>query len=112
MPRETLTRIPAGPSASGGEEAAMSGTSGWFPDPSGRHQQRWFDGTTWTGHVADGGARADDPLLALSWRGDRLDERSARANVLVLQALVRHRHAAVAAALALSAQEIAEGIDA
>ena len=39
-----------------------TGTSGWFPDPSGRHQQRWYDGTAWTGHVADGGARADDPL--------------------------------------------------
>jgi hypothetical protein len=41
----------------------MSGsTSGWYPDPSGRHQQRWYDGTAWTGHVADGGARGDDPL--------------------------------------------------
>jgi hypothetical protein len=42
----------------------MSGTtSGWFPDPSGRHQQRWYDGTAWTGHVADGGARGDDDPL-------------------------------------------------
>jgi hypothetical protein len=41
----------------------MSGTtSGWYPDPSGRHEQRWYDGTTWTGHVADRGVTSDDPL--------------------------------------------------
>jgi hypothetical protein len=41
----------------------MSGTtSGWYPDPAGRHEQRWYDGTAWTDHVVDGGARAEDPL--------------------------------------------------
>ena len=28
-------------------------TPAWRPDPTGRHAQRWFDGTRWTEHVAD-----------------------------------------------------------
>ena len=27
---------------------------GWFPDPNGRHQWRWWDGAIWTNHVANG----------------------------------------------------------
>lgn len=27
------------------------GSEGWYPDPSGRHAQRYFDGTVWTDHV-------------------------------------------------------------
>lgn len=26
---------------------------GWYPDPNGRHAHRWWDGETWTAHVAD-----------------------------------------------------------
>jgi hypothetical protein len=35
---------------------------GWHPDPAGRHQYRWWDGSTWTDRVADGGQDAVDPL--------------------------------------------------
>jgi hypothetical protein len=35
----------------------------WAPDPYGRHQVRYFDGRTWTGHVADDGRPTFDPLL-------------------------------------------------
>jgi hypothetical protein len=35
---------------------------GWFPDPHGRHQQRYWDGSTWTANVADGGATSTDPV--------------------------------------------------
>lgn len=38
--------------------------SGWFPDPHGRHDHRWFNGTAWTADVADGGQRFIDPLGA------------------------------------------------
>jgi len=34
----------------------------WYPDPSGRHQHRFWDGMTWTPHVADQGHTAFDPL--------------------------------------------------
>jgi len=29
--------------------------SGWYPDPYGRHEQRWWDGNAWTAHVSDQG---------------------------------------------------------
>ncbi len=36
---------------------------GWVRDPSGRYQQRYFDGTRWTEHVADEyGRRSTDPV--------------------------------------------------
>ncbi len=38
--------------------------SNWYPDPSGRHEVRYWDGEAWTGHVADGGVPAEDPLPA------------------------------------------------
>ena len=34
---------------------------GWFIDPSGRHEQRYWSGTEWTEHVTDGGAPGIDP---------------------------------------------------
>jgi hypothetical protein len=33
----------------------------WYPDPSGRHGYRFWDGAGWTPHVADGGQIAFDP---------------------------------------------------
>jgi hypothetical protein len=36
--------------------------AGWNPDPSGRHQHRWWDGSQWTASVADNGVTTDDPL--------------------------------------------------
>jgi hypothetical protein len=27
--------------------------AGWYPDPTGRHERRWWDGTAWTHEVAD-----------------------------------------------------------
>ena len=35
---------------------------GWFPDPTGRHDHRWWDGAAWTAHVADAGQAGSDPL--------------------------------------------------
>lgn len=45
----------------------MSGASAappanWYPDPTGRHQLRYWDGAQWTEHVSTGGATAVDPL--------------------------------------------------
>jgi uncharacterized protein YxjI len=33
---------------------------GWYPDPFGRHETRWWDGTRWTEHVASHGRQAVD----------------------------------------------------
>ena len=45
----------------GSERAAIPGArvvapanpAGWFPDPGGAHDHRYWDGTRWTEHVAD-----------------------------------------------------------
>ena len=34
----------------------------WYPDPTGRHEVRYFDGMTWTEHVANNGLTAFDPI--------------------------------------------------
>lgn len=36
--------------------------AGWFADPVGRHEQRWWDGRAWTARVADDGRTSPDPL--------------------------------------------------
>ena len=33
----------------------------WLADPTGRHELRYFDGSGWTEHVADGGVISSDP---------------------------------------------------
>ena len=43
-------------------DATQRWPPGWFPDPTGRHDHRWWDGAAWTGHVADAGVAAHDPL--------------------------------------------------
>lgn len=35
---------------------------GWYPDPSGRHQLRYFDGRHWADLVVDGKEHSTDPL--------------------------------------------------
>ncbi len=38
--------------------------AGWHPDPTGRHEFRWFNGERWTADVAARGVRSIDPLGA------------------------------------------------
>jgi hypothetical protein len=35
---------------------ATATPAGWYPDPQGSGQQRYWDGTTWTDHTAPGGS--------------------------------------------------------
>ena len=41
---------------------AASPAAGWYPDPTGRHQVRYWDAARWTEHVSDDGVAAVDPL--------------------------------------------------
>lgn len=48
------------PPASGSAPAAPP--AAWHPDPTGRHQHRYWDGARWTDWVADGGEQGRDPV--------------------------------------------------
>ncbi len=53
-------------STPGGMGAAAAGAggqpAGWHPDPSGRHQHRWWDGQRWTDDVSTNGTTSTDPV--------------------------------------------------
>ncbi len=40
----------------------MNHPAAWHPDPTGRHQYRYWDGNEWTSHVADNGVAGVDQL--------------------------------------------------
>ena len=51
-----------------------SGTPGWYPDPEARHESRYWDGSTWTAHVADNGVASNElppPIVPASDGADR-----------------------------------------
>ena len=62
------------------ESHAQAVPPDWHPDPAGRHQYRYWDGRSWTDHVADNGQQAIDPLVAFGQSGAREidDEDSAK----------------------------------
>lgn len=45
-------------------QAAPPAAGAWHPDPAGRHQLRWFDGSSWTPSVSDDGVTSTDPLAS------------------------------------------------
>ncbi len=56
--------------AGGDESGAAQGSagaapSGWYPDPSGRHEQRYWHDGRWTEQVGDGGRRSVDALTPM-----------------------------------------------
>ncbi|HEX2578136.1 MAG TPA: DUF2510 domain-containing protein [Aquihabitans sp.] len=53
---------PATAAAAATPAPATAGPAGWHPDPAGRHEQRYYDGSTWTEHVVDAGTQTTDPL--------------------------------------------------
>lgn len=42
----------------------MSTPANWYPDPSGRHQVRYWDGNAWTDHVSNNGIQGTDSVNA------------------------------------------------
>ncbi len=52
----------------------MSSTpAAWHPDPTGRHEYRYWDGQSWTDHVSNGGITGSDPVQQGPTRLDRVD---------------------------------------
>jgi hypothetical protein len=37
----------------------------WLPDPTGRHEYRWWEGDRWSSVVADGGVESEEPVPGL-----------------------------------------------
>jgi Protein of unknown function (DUF2510) len=64
IPAPAAAPAPAGaPAAPATAPAATPAPSapGWAADPFGRHQWRYWDGSRWTDHVADGSTQSTDP---------------------------------------------------
>ena len=47
---------------------------GWNPDPSGRHEYRYWDGSSWTDDVSDNGVTSTDALAAAGGPGYPTDQ--------------------------------------
>jgi Protein of unknown function (DUF2510) len=58
LPHGQPAQVPAQAPAQPATQAPAS----WNPDPTGRHEHRWWDGQRWTSAVADRGVTTDDPL--------------------------------------------------
>ncbi len=54
-------RGPGGPARAVPAVSVAGPRRGWYPDPGGRHQVRFWDGERWTRHVGDGGVHGFDP---------------------------------------------------
>lgn len=69
-PGPSAALIPGGPQAPGmppqgmppQDAAAAANPPAWHPDPTRRHELRWWDGQAWSGSVSDGGVVTTDPV--------------------------------------------------
>jgi membrane protease YdiL (CAAX protease family) len=52
-----------------GAAAVVAAPAGWYPDPGGRHQFRYWDGARWTPGVADAGRIGQEWPQPTSWNG-------------------------------------------
>ncbi len=52
----------------------MDNPAAWHPDPTGRHQLRYWDGQDWTEHVSDHGVPAIDADLTKKSTLDKIDD--------------------------------------
>lgn len=57
-----LDHVTTMPAHLGSQASPFSAAAGWFPDPAGRFDHRWWDGTQWTETVSRGGSTMTDPI--------------------------------------------------
>ena len=57
-----LSRRNTGGTSGGTVHSPADIVAGWHPDPSGRYQLRYSDGTRWTEHVSTEGTTGTDPI--------------------------------------------------
>ncbi|MBV1893538.1 MAG: DUF2510 domain-containing protein [Ilumatobacteraceae bacterium] len=66
-PAEVTPAAPAEAAPAGGDPAAATDAAvpaGWYADPSGRFELRYWDGASWTEHVSRAGQQFTDPPVA------------------------------------------------
>ena len=66
-PAAAATPAAAAPAATAPEPAAAAAPAvpaGWYADPAGRFELRYWDGSTWTEHVSRAGQQFTDPPVA------------------------------------------------
>lgn len=64
LPSGQPTYQAAEPAAAAAAPAAPAVPSGWYADPSGRFELRYWDGGAWTEHVSRAGQQYTDPPVA------------------------------------------------
>ena len=64
MPTTVYTPDPTPAATPEPAAAAPAVPAGWYADPSGRFELRYWDGAAWTEHVARGGQQFTDPPVA------------------------------------------------
>jgi hypothetical protein len=60
VPASVAAPVETAPAETAPAETAIA--ADWYPDPSGRHQWRFWGGDAWTPHVNDDGVHSDDAL--------------------------------------------------
>jgi hypothetical protein len=60
-PTDAAAVATAAPAAAEPEPAVPAG---WYADPSGRYELRYWDGSAWTEHVSRAGQQFTDPPVA------------------------------------------------
>ena len=63
-PAAATTPAPAATAATPAAAAAPAVPAGWYADPAGRFELRYWDGSTWTEHVSRAGQQFTDPPVA------------------------------------------------
>jgi hypothetical protein len=63
-PEPTVAAAAAAPAAAAVQSSAPTTPAGWYPDPSGRYEMRYWDGDKWTEHVSRQGQTFTDPPVA------------------------------------------------
>jgi hypothetical protein len=61
---DQATDAPAGAAGAGAATADSGVPAGWYADPSGRYELRYWDGSAWTEHVSRAGQQFTDPPVA------------------------------------------------
>lgn len=63
-PSATTTSTSTTTSTAGSAQSSGAAPAGWYADPSGRFELRYWDGGRWTEHVSRGGNQYTDPPVA------------------------------------------------